>query len=427
MSRYFEYFDLPGNFRLAINSNKKMKTIAAKFSFVSDLTEDTVTRLALLPMILRRGTKRLPSMQSINRELESLYGATLGVSVDKIGEFHFVQFRMECVNERFLPDGSQVLRDALVLLRDLLLDPLEIDKGFHPDFFAQENANLHRVIEGLVDSKSAYAEQRLIESMCANEPFRLYEYGRIEDLEKITTQDLRAFHADWLMDTPLYGYVVGDVDLSATRDLVAEVFGSEVFPRRGGTTLSALPETLPVGEPRTVTESMDINQAKLCFGYRHDIGHGDSRYETLLMMNGVLGGFSHSKLFQNVREKANLCYSVRSSLERTKKFLVITSGIAPEQYEKARDIIFQQIEAVASGDLSEEEVAATSHTILNNNEMMEDNLSALANADLSWRLHGTSLDLEKLRENLLKVTASDIAAVAGELQLDTTYLLTNAE
>lgn len=425
MSPYFEYFDLPGNFRLAINSNKKMKTIATKFSFVSDLREDTVTRLALLPMILRRGTRRLPDMQLIHRELESLYGATLDVSINKIGEFHLMQFRMECVNERFLPNGSEVLRAALLLLRDVLLDPLEVDGGFNPDFFDQENTNLERLIESLVDSKSAYAEQRLVECMCPNEPYRLYEYGRVDDLKTITAESLRSFHREWLTDTPLYGYLTGDVDLNATRDLVAEIFGPEVFPRRGRTALSDLPETRSVGAPRVVSESMDVNQAKLCLGYRHGIGHGDSRYEALLMMNGVLGGFSHSKLFQNVREKANLCYSVRSSLERTKKFLVITSGIAPEHYEKARDIITEQVDAVAAGDLSAEEIEATSRTILNHNEMLEDNLKALADTDFYWRLHGTKLNLEQLRENLLKVTADDIAALARELQLDTTYLLTN--
>ena len=420
----FTYFELPGNFHLAVNSNKKMKTVAVKMSFVGNLTEAVASRLALLPMVLRRGTRRHPDMQQISRFLEGLYGTSLSTSVHKVGEWHVLRFQMEVVNERFLPGGAAILRPALVFLRELLADPLEVDGGFQCDFFAQEKVNLTRVIESLVDSKGAYAQQRLIESMCADEPFRIYEDGSVEMVEAIEAVELRRFHRECVADYPLYGYVAGDLDVEETRDLVAEVFPPDAFPRRGNYSLTAPPEPVDVAAPRHVEERKDVNQARLMFGYRHGVTSADPLYEAALVMNGVLGGFSHSKLFQNVREKANLCYSIHSVLERTKGLLFVSSGIAPDKYGDARNIILEQVKAMQEGEITDEEIAATEFTLLNHNEMLEDNLSALAEVDFLWRLHGRSLDLSALREKISQVSRDDIVAVARRLELDMTYLLT---
>ena len=420
----FTYYELPGKFHLAVNSNKKMKTIALKFSFVGNLAEDVATRLALVPMVLRRGTRRYPDMQQVSRFLEGLYGASLATSVHKIGEWHVARFQMEVVNERFLPDGRGVLRSALEFLRELLVDPLEVNGGFQRDFLEQEKVNLERMIESLVDSKSAYAHQRLIECMCPNEPFRIYDYGSVEAIPEIEAVGLRSFHRTCISDYPLHAYIAGDLDVEETRDLLAEVFDPEAFPRRGSCVLSSLPEPVEVKDTRHVEESMEVNQARLMLGYRHGVTQADPLYESLLVMNGVLGGFSHSKLFQNVREKANLCYSVHSGLERTKGLLFISSGIAPEKYDEARDIILVQVKALQDGDISDEEIAATVRTLLNHNEMLEDNLSALAEVDFTWRLHGRSLDLDTLRNKIRHVSRDDLVAVARRLALDTSYLLT---
>jgi predicted Zn-dependent peptidase len=125
-----------------------------------------------------------------------------------------------------------------------------------------------------------------------------------------------------------------------------------------------------------------------------------------------------------VREKANLCYGIHSTLERTKGLLFISSGIAPENHGRALDIILEQVKAMKAGEISADEIAATKSTILNQNEMLEDNLGALADVDLVWGLHGRKLDLPAFRERLRGVDREAIVAAARRLEHDTTYLLT---
>jgi len=419
----FVHLANPGEFDLAINSNKKMKTVLVVASFIGNLDE-TVTCKALLPLILRRGTRKFPDMLSLNRYLEGLYGASLTGYVQKVGEWHLLRFRLELVNERFLPGEKGLLRAGLEFLREVLWEPLEVEGGFHPEFLDGEKNNLKLSIESLLDNKSAYAEQRLIEEMCREEPFRLYEQGRVADIPGIEPRSLLELHRRVVREYPFHLYIAGDFDAEAMQALALEVFSPGAAPRTGGLTPNPIPGPIPVRGVREVEERMVVNQAKLFLGFRHGITYAHPGYEALLLMNGVLGAFAHSKLFQNVREKAHLAYSIHSSVERTKGLLFIGSGIAPENHKKAHEIILDQVRSLKAGEITDDEMGATVSTILNSNEMLEDNLAALADVDLVWRLHGRELDLLAFRKRIQQVTKEEVVEVARRLEHDTTYLLT---
>ncbi len=70
-----------------------------------------------------------------------------------------------------------------------------------------------------------------------------------------------------------------------------------------------------------------------------------SSIQSHLMYNGVLGGYPHSKLFTNVREKASLAYYASSRFDGHKGILTIQSGIEMANYEKAVDIIRKQLDS----------------------------------------------------------------------------------
>ena len=74
-------------------------------------------------------------------------------------------------------------------------------------------------------------------------------------------------------------------------------------------------------------ESMNVNQGKLCLGFRTNIAPSSADYYPLVVYNGILGGDVHSKLFRNVREKASLAYFAQSILEKYKGLMLIMSGI----------------------------------------------------------------------------------------------------
>lgn len=420
----FHRFDLPGNIRLAVLPTKKLKTVQVQVFFPGNLDE-TVTTRALVPMVLRRGTASQPDMQAIQKHLEHLYGASVVTDVNKIGEWEVSKFRLETVNDRFVPGDEQVFARALQFLREFIFDPrLEENGLLREEYVEQEKNNLGRMIESLVDQKDQYALERLIREMCADEPFRRYEYGDVADLPGITAESLTADWREWSRSFPCEIYVTGDLDVERTRALVEETFAVE---RGGSYDLQSVPALRSAGEVRTFREEMAVNQGKLCLGYRCGTNYAAGDLEATVLMNGVLGSFSHSKLFQNVREKASLAYDAHSVFEKTKGLVFVVSGIAVENYEKALDIIKKQVEALCQGDISDDELESTRESFDNHLQMLEDNLGSFMEVDFLWRLHGQEFDLEDYRKRLRAVTRDRIVAAAETLELDSVFFLTSSQ
>src|SRR5690606_14795025 len=83
------------------------------------------------------------------------------------------------------------------------------------------------------------------------------------------------------------------------------------------------------------------------------------------VLNGIYGGFAHSKLFLNVREKASLAYYAASRLESHKGLMMVMSGIDDKNYAQAVSIINEQMDAVKKGDFTDQEISQTKAVIKN--------------------------------------------------------------
>lgn len=412
--------------RLHLASSPKFKTAVVKAFLRTDLAEESATEIALLPYVLRHGTRAFPSLRAVNRRLEELYGATLAVDVLKLGEEQVITLRLEVVGDAFLPPGEGVLRPGLQLLRDLLHDPHREASGAFPEEpVRQEREKLSRFIQGLIDDKAAWAAEACVRAMCRDEPYSVFEYGREQDIPRVDGAALERRRARLLAGAPLDVYVTGAVDPVAAVDLVGEAFAlpgrTGEQPTRGTTGHP------PARPPQELREGFDVQQGKLCLGFRAAASVRDPGYYPLFVMNGVLGGFPHSKLFKNVREKGGLCYDASSSYERFKGLLFLTAGIAPENFERARDECLAQLDALREGDVSAEELEATRMSYFQALRALLDSPPALINLDYGLRLAGRSAAPDDVIREVMAVTPDQIAEAARSVRLDTVYYLHPAE
>src|ERR1041385_5123613 len=205
----FERYRLSSGAHLSVHPTKKLKTVVVQADLAAAL-DASVTRRALLPMVLRRGTRRHPDMKAIHRRLEDLYGTSLGNDASKVGEWHLIRFRLEAVNDRVVPDGGEhVFREALGFLREMIDEPKLIAGAFDPEYVVGEKHNLRRTIESLVDDKIHYSIERCVREMCAGEEYRRYELGEVQDLPEIDAPGLTAYWRGWGSRSPLALYVAG--------------------------------------------------------------------------------------------------------------------------------------------------------------------------------------------------------------------------
>ncbi len=415
---------LNNGIKIFAQPTKKYTTTTVKVFIHQDLEDDIVTKTSLLPFVLKRGCMRFPSEQKMRVYLEELYGTGFGVDIIKKGERHILVFEMDIVNEKFLPDKNNILKDGLSLLRDIILDPFIENGGFSKDYMNQEKDILKREIMSLFNNKMQYAVERCFQEMCRDERYSLYKYGKIEKLGEIDEKNLYEYYLDLVNSNPIDIYIMGDIDLDKDLSIIEEIFD---FPRGKVKSIKPTFVNKEVTEERVFFERQKVEQGKLSLGLRTYTTYSDSDYYPFLMANGILGGGPHSKLFQNVREKASLAYYVFSRIEKTKGLMLITSGIEVDNYEKALNIIKKQIDDLKSGDITDYEIDSTRKMLINAFKEASDNPSLVISLYLDGYINNREESIEDMIRQIQTVNKEEIIKVSQKLKLDTIYFLTNKE
>lgn len=401
----------------------KYKTNTLVFKMKAPLTKETVTHRALLPFVLQSHTSKYPTTPEFRSYLDDLYGTGFYVDVAKKGEYHIISFTVDIVNEKFLSDPSPLLEKAFSLLSEVLFYPKTNGDAFDLTTVDHEKRALKQRIQSIFDDKMRYSATRLVEEMCESEPYSLDANGNLEDLEKVTADSLYAYYQKALAQDEIDLFVIGDVSEEEVDRLASQYLS---LSNREPVMLPRQADHKIVKE-KEVIEQLDVKQGKLNIGFRTNILFGDQDYYAVQLFNGLFGGFSHSKLFINVREKASLAYYASSRLESHKGLLMVMSGIENANYKKALDIIKEQFIAMKQGDFTNEELQQTKAVV--KNQLLEtiDNARGLVEILYHNVMANETITLDEWLEKTDAITKAEVVGVADRIQLDTIYFLTGAE
>jgi predicted Zn-dependent peptidase len=414
----FSTWRLGSGFRLHLRRTRAFKTVTARLVFHADLDDMTAAR-ALVPRILARGTRRLPSLRDVQIELDRLYGAALHGEASRMGERQLVQFQAEWVRDAIA--GAPLREQMGALLAEYLRDPaVDADGGLRASVIAQERKNQADEAAAVFDDKARYARHRLLEVMCKGEPFARPAIGREEEIRALRTDDVRAAYEDLLARAPADLFLVGDLSVAE-----AKAFAKGLGLDRRPGTREPRPTRTRKAPPRvrTVVEKQKVGQAKLAMGFRTSVRLESPLYPALALMNALYGGTPVGKLFKKVREQASLCYSVHSTTERTKGLVLVQAGIDAKNYARARALILEQLLDLRAGRVGAEEAKLTRGVMLSSVRGMRDSPGAIIDFGLERAILGLPADLDGLLRGLRKVTIRDVARVARTVELDTVYLL----
>ena len=229
-----------------------------------------------------------------------------------------------------------------------------------------------------------------------------------------------ASYQEWLQQASMDLYVVGDTTLEEVENLVQRHFNVDRTSSSDYQTQAAVRGDKEV---ETVVERLNVSQGKLNMGLRTSITYGDPQYAAALMYNGILGGYPHSKLFVNVREKESLAYYASSRYDGHKGIGTIQSGIEIPNYEKAVNIIKQQLEEMKSGTISDLEMSQTKAMIRNLLKEMQDSAFEMIAYDFNRQLSGKERTAEELLAQVEHISKEDVREAAEQFRLDTIYFL----
>lgn len=413
--------DMKG-YKLHVVKTEKFKTNTIVWKMKSPLTSENVTKRALLPYVLQSSSKAYPATSKLRSYLDELYGANLYVDVSKKGEYQVISFSLEIANEKFLSDPEPLLKKGMELIAEILVNPLAENETFDKETVEKEKRTLKQRIQAVYDDKMRYSNFRLVQEMCAGEPYALHVNGEIDDIAEINEQNLYSYYKQAFAEDELDLFIIGDVNEDEVQSIAENLLK---FEQRTPKKVEATPSANV--EEKTVKEKEDVKQGKLNIGYRTNILYGDDDYFALQVFNGIFGGFSHSKLFINVREKNSLAYYVASRLESHKGLMMVMSGIEFNNFELAVKIIREQMQAMQAGDFTEQEIEQTKAVI--ENQMLETLDTARGMVEVLYHnvVSEQKVNLDDWLTGMGKTTKEEIVEVANKVKMDTIYFLTGLE
>lgn len=407
----------------------KFKTNLLSVFITTPLSRENVTLDAMIPAVLRRGSENMQTQEEISKKLEEMYGASFDCGIEKTGDNHVIKLYLETINDDFLPQKEDILEKGISKILEIAFNPLTQNGTFKEEYVNAEKENLKNIIEGKIDNKAKYALDRCIEEMYKDKPYGLYRYGYIEDLEKINAKNLYKYYRELISEAKIDIFVSGKNIQNAQNIISNNKQIVELNERKpiyitnnvGAQSVTNAPEKYQIA-PKTIAESMDITQGKLVIGLDILDTNEESKY-IALVYNAILGGSANSKMFQNVREKASLAYTAGSTYLRQKNNIFVRCGIEIQNYEKALEIINEQIEDMKKGNFTDEDLQNARANIISTIKFIPDEQDTGITYYFGQELSNIHVSFEEYIEKINNVTKEQIIKLANKINTNTIYFL----
>jgi predicted Zn-dependent peptidase len=408
----------------------KWKTLSINVFCKIPVNEEIFTSLALVPRLNTNGTSTLPSIQHVARFLEGIYGGRLGSDASKVGPVQVIRFTVEVPSPKYLSSkrfgevpGSIEFK-MWSFLWDIVTKPYLENRAYPAKMFAIEREEHRRDIMGLINNPPSYAVVRLIEEISRGDHRGLPPWGSLERLESVEPAGTWDVWTETLSECPISIYAIGE-----GADEIGKVISENglTFPRGRTSEIVDIskeltPPLMPEGVVR-VEEGFPGHQTVLTMGFAAGVTPKDPEFPALLFLDGLLGGFPHSKIFSVVREKESLAYFADTIVDAWRGMIITITGISDNEKDRVQDLIVSQMDVLKRGGISDEEMDNTRAGLIRRLRTEADYQGSIVNRMLNHEILGGARTGEEIVAGVSKVTKDDVVRLANQTELKAVYVL----
>jgi len=251
------------------------------------------------------------------------------------------------------------------------------------------------------------------EALYGGHPLGRAVTGSVDDIEMLTAESIAGYYHRCYTAPAMVVSVAGNVDHDCVLRLV-----SSAFPAAGTANPAPLrPWAPPPALSGAVVEDRPTEQAHLVLG-THGLARGDERRWALAVLNNALGGGMSSRLFQEVREKRGLAYSVYSyvSHHHDAGMFGIYAGCAPGKVDEVLDLCREELFSAADKGISDDEITRAKGQLRGSLVLgLEDTGAQMSRIGKAELVHGEVLAIEEILARIDAVTPDDVRAVAHDV------------
>ena len=403
--------------------SKKFKTNKISIRFTAPLSLETIAGRMLSASMLETANQAYPTSQAFRRYLASLYGTDISTSAYRRGQAHILDLTFTYVRDDFLSKKNVLTSRILELVKQTLFAPLVQDDAFEPALFEIERKQLLASLATDMDDSFYFAHKELDSLFFHDERLQLRYSDLRNSISNESPESSYTCFQNALKNDRIDFFFLGDFnEVEITESLKSLPF----TVRENGVTIQYYQSYSNVLREGMVQRN--VGQSILELGYHSPVKYGDDEHLPMLVMNGLLGEFAHSKLFTNVRENAGIAYTVSSQLDLFSSLLRMYAGIDRENRNQARKLMNHQLLDLKKGNFTDFELEQTKEMIRRSLLMAQDNQQTLVERVYLNALFGkSSFDIDRLVAKLENVGKEAVCKAANNLKLQAIYFMEGVE
>jgi predicted Zn-dependent peptidase len=334
------------------------------------------------------------SAEAIASEVDSIGG-----HMDAFTAKEYASFHLKVLDEH--------LPLAVDILGDIVLNP-----RFDPEEMTKEKKVIFEEINMVEDTPDDLVMELFTEAFWPEHPLGRPILGTKRSVKAFTRDDLARFFRAVYRPGNILVSAAGHLDHPSTSALVARHFGALAA---GGSPGNGAP---PRAASRIVTRSKkELEQVHLCLGTTaYHQSHKD-RFGVYIL-NTVLGGSMSSRLFQNVREKRGLVYSIASGVTSYSDAgsLTVYAGTSLDSVDEVVRLTVEELRRLKGDRLSPDELRRSKDHLKGSLMLSLENtgsrMSHLARQEIYF---GRQFSLDEIMTGIEAVEADDVQRIANEI------------
>lgn len=398
-------------YNLHIVKTNRFKTITVSVAFRRKTVKEEVTIRNLLKELIVNSSLNYPTEKSLIIETEKLYDLKLLASNYRIGNYTILSFKERFLNEKYTEEGMN--EESIRFLLDLIFNP-RLDNDV-----LKCKKKIEKSILSLKDNKVKYSLLKLLEST-NDMPYSYNSYGNIDDVNKITNEDIVNYYNSVLRDDIIDVFVVGEVDDVEIKRIFKEYFKVTTFHKQE---CEVVVKELPkVRKVEVIKEEDNVNQTQLAILYSLNGITDKERKFVLPIFSEMLGGSSNSILFDSVREKNSYAYYVNSIVKSYDNITMIYAGIDGNNQDNVRKIIDKELKMITKGHVDKEKLECAKKTMISAIKASLDNPIGIINGYYAMELVNAD-EFEARIEGMANVTMEDIITVSKKISMYKSFVL----
>ena len=407
-----------GSYNLHFIKTDIFKTITMKVIFHTPIIKEDITKRNILSDILLQSTKEYKTRRDLTIKSEDLYAADIYTSNQRVGNYIMTSFILQTLNDKYTEENN--FEESIKFLHEIIFNPDVEEERFKEDKLELVKSNATLALNSIKEDAANYSLIRMSEAYDKTSPISYRMTGYLEDLDKITEENLYEYYERMLDNDYVDIFILGDINEKELLPIIKKYFKFKKVKKRKATYY--LPNKKTLKRRLFAKETTKNSQSKLAIACPITKMTDYEKNYSLLLANIILGGTGDSKLFKEVREENSLCYTIRSNYNRLDNLMVINAGIDNVNFDKAVELITKNVQDMKKGKFTDSDINVAKEFYKTSAESLMESPSRIINEVLTEEILGVEPLSERVRK-IEKVTKKDIMRACKKINMDTVFLL----